>query len=109
MTDEDRREEAQRREKSHRESLNDIAVQALDEDEVPVVAFAAFVYPRRTDFTHTAQGGTTLSAPLDAVASHIAAVAQVSGEDMVDIAATAVEIARRKRDDGMNEWREDPS
>lgn len=89
---------------SHTNALDDISRQANDSTDVPQVAFAAFVYDERTDFTHTTEGGVPMVAVLDGLATHVAALAEATGHSVEEVAAAGAEMAGDKQNDGVNEW-----
>lgn len=92
------------REKSHERALEDIAAQASNEEEIPEVAFAAFVFDERTDFTHSTSEDAELSAVIDAMATHVAAISDGTGYSVPEILEVVGEAAAAKQADGRHDW-----
>ena len=92
------------REKSHRQALEDIAAQAIDEQKVPELAFAAFVFEDRTEFTQTGAGDVRMSTAMDALATHAAAVSEGGGVPLEKVLGAALKMAREKQAAGRGEW-----
>lgn len=92
------------REKSHERALEDIAAQASNEEATPEAAFAAFVFDERTDFTYSAREDAELSAIIDGLATHAAAISDATGHSVPEILDVVEEAATAKQADGRYEW-----
>lgn len=92
------------REKSHREALEDIAEQASDTDTVPDVAFAAFLYDERSDFTHTARDPPASREVIELLGTHVAALAEAGDVSVGAILSGVVEVAETKAREGHDAW-----
>lgn len=92
------------RDKSHERALQDIAEQATNEEAVPEIAFAAFVYSERTEFTHSTDGAASLRAIVDGLSTHVAAISESTGHSVEEVLSVTLEAAREKREEGHGEW-----
>lgn len=92
------------REKDHKQALENIAEQATNENRVPAVAFAAFIYEEQIDFTHSTEGDVQLRTVLDGLATHTAALSEATGHSVEEILSVTLDMALEKRAGGHGEW-----